>query len=135
MVDVKYYMLQVYNIVIYIFFFFWSIPNSLTIPPPPFPPDNHKFVLWVCESVKLLLFFNIYLFILAVPGLSYDTWGLHCSLQTLTCSMQTLSCGMHVGFSSPTRDWTQAPCIGSMESYPLDHQGSLNTCCLVSTGP
>ena len=31
---------------------------------------------------------------------------------------------MHAGSSSPTRDRTQAPCIGSMESYPLDHQGS-----------
>ena len=31
---------------------------------------------------------------------------------------------MHVGSSSPTRDRTWAPCIGSMESYPLDHQGS-----------
>ena len=25
--------------------------------------------------------------------------------------------------SSPTRDWTCAPCIGSMETSPLDHQG------------
>ena len=25
--------------------------------------------------------------------------------------------------SSPTRDWTHAPCIGSPESQPLDHQG------------
>ena len=35
-----------------------------------------------------------------------------------------LSCSMHVGSSSLTRDRTQAPCIGSVESYPLDHQGS-----------
>ena len=41
--------------------------------------------------------------------------------------MQTLSCGMHVGSSSLTRDQTQAPCIGSAESYPLDHQGSPKT--------
>ena len=26
--------------------------------------------------------------------------------------------------SSPTKDQTQAPCSGSMESQPLDHQGS-----------
>ena len=25
--------------------------------------------------------------------------------------------------SSFTRDWTQVPCSGSMESYPLDRQG------------
>ena len=31
---------------------------------------------------------------------------------------------MHVGSSSLTRDRTQAVCIGSMESYPLHHQGS-----------
>ena len=42
----------------------------------------------------------------------------------LGCGMQTLSCGMHAGSSSLTRDQTQAPCIGSVESYPLDHQGS-----------
>ena len=38
--------------------------------------------------------------------------------------MQTLSCGMHAGSSSLIRDQTQAPCIGSVNSYPLDHQGS-----------
>ena len=38
--------------------------------------------------------------------------------------MQTLSCSMHVGSSSLTRDRTQAPCIGSAKSYPLDHQRS-----------
>ena len=38
--------------------------------------------------------------------------------------MGTLSCGMHVGSSTPTRNATRAPCIGSVESYPLDHQGS-----------
>ena len=26
--------------------------------------------------------------------------------------------------SSQTRDWTHAPCSGSAESYPLDHQGN-----------
>ena len=26
--------------------------------------------------------------------------------------------------SSPTRDWTCAPCIGSSQSQPVDHQGS-----------
>ena len=36
----------------------------------------------------------------------------------------TLSCGMRAGSSSPTRDQTQAPCIASVESYPLAHQGS-----------
>ena len=47
-----------------------------------------------------------------------------CGMWTLTCGMQILSCGMHVGSSSLTRDQTQAPCIGSVESYPLGDQGS-----------
>ena len=41
-----------------------------------------------------------------------------------SCGMQTLSCSMHVESSSPTRDGTRAPCIGSAESYPLDRQGN-----------
>ena len=56
----------------------------------------------------------IYLFILAVLG--HGTWD-------LSCGMQTLSWSMHAGSSSLTRDRTWAPCTGSMESYPLDHQG------------
>ena len=39
--------------------------------------------------------------VVAVFGLSWCIWDLHYS----------------------TRDWTQGPCIGSVESYPLDHQG------------
>ena len=30
----------------------------------------------------------------------------------------------HVGSSSLTKDQTQVPCIGSLVSYPLDHQGN-----------
>ena len=30
----------------------------------------------------------------------------------------------HVGSSSPNRIWTKAACIGSTESWPLDHLGS-----------
>ena len=42
----------------------------------------------------------------------------------LSCGLRTLSCGMHAGSSSLTTDRTWAPCIGSTESYPLDHQVS-----------
>ena len=60
------------------------------------------------------LFFkkNVYLFIFIVsaPGLSCGAWDLRW--------------GVHAGSSSPSRDRTWTPCIGSMESYPLDHQGS-----------
>ena len=60
-----------------------------------------------------------------MPGLHCSMWDLlvvACGL--LSCGMWTLSCGMHVGSSSPTRGGTRPPCIGSVESYPLDHQGS-----------
>ena len=42
----------------------------------------------------------------------------------LSCGMWTLSSSMHVGSSSLTRDQTRTPCTGSVESYPLRHQGS-----------
>ena len=42
----------------------------------------------------------------------------------LSCVMRTLTCSTHVGSSFLTRDRTRAPCIGSVESYPLRHQGS-----------
>ena len=38
-----------------------------------------------------------------------------------------------MGSSSPTRDGTQAPCIGSTESQPLDHQGSPPESFLISS--
>ena len=31
-----------------------SIPISQSIPPPPFPYGNHKFFLYVCDSVSVL---------------------------------------------------------------------------------
>ena len=96
------------------------IPNSQSVPPPPFfPLGNHKSVLYVCESVSvsLSLFFLIWL-----------CWVLVAAGGPLSCGMRTISCSTHAGSSSPTRDRTWAPCIGSAESYPLDHQGSLPTC-------
>ena len=44
-----------------------------------------------------------------------------CRLPSLSCGLQNFS--WHVGSKSLTRDQTQAPCIGSMGSEPLDHQG------------
>ena len=41
----------------------------------------------------------------------------------LICGMQDLQL-WHVGSSSLTRDRTWAPCIGSIEFLPLDHQGN-----------
>ena len=44
--------------------------------------------------------------------------------RVLVAAGTLLSCGMRVGSSSLTRDPTRAPCTGSVESCPLDHQGS-----------
>ena len=63
------------------------------------------------------LFFNFYLLIWLCQVL-VEAGGL------LSCGTWTLSCSMHVGSSSLSRDWTRAPCIGSVESQPLCHQGS-----------
>ena len=41
----------------------------------------------------------------------------------ILCKLQHANSLLQVGSSSLTRDWTQAPCIGSRE--PLNHQGSL----------
>ena len=73
------------------------------------------------------IFKHICLFILAVLGLSCGTRDLH-------CGMRTLSCGMHAGSSCLTRDRTWAPWIGSVESSPLDHQGSPLTLFLKDLG-
>ena len=86
--------------------------------------------LWRNVCSDLCPFLKI--FILAVLGLSCGTQDLPWGTQDLlvvtcglfSCGMQTLSCGMHAGSSSLTRDRTQAPCIESAESYPLDPQGS-----------
>ena len=73
---------------------------------------------------NFFLIFIYLLFISAVLGLSCGTRDPHCGMWAPICGMRALSCGMHVGSSSPTRDRTQAPRIGSAESPPLGHQGS-----------
>ena len=84
-----------------------------------------KGVWKLCTNIIFFLIFIYLIFILAAPGLSCGMWDLLVAAGSLlSCSMSTLSCGMHVGSSSLTRDRTWAPCTGSMESYPLDYQGS-----------
>ena len=58
---------------------------------------------------KIVSFFPKYFIYLAALGLSCSIW---------VFSWQ------HVESSFQTRYWTQAPCIGSSNSYLLDHQGS-----------
>ena len=67
----------------------------------------------VFNTVLFLSFFlNVYLF----------TWL--CQIIVTACDLLVLH---HEGSSSLARDQTQAPCIGSAESQPLDHQEVPNT--------
>ena len=79
------------------------------------------------HNTVVVVVFNIYSFILAALGLSCGMQDLCCGMwDPLVAACGLLSCCMHAGSSSLTRDRTQTPCIGSTESYPLDHQGSPN---------
>ena len=64
-------------------------------------------------------FFKVFiLFYPSAPGLSCSTWDLRSSLQH--AGSLAVACGIP---SSLTRNGTQAPCIRSVQSQPLDHQG------------
>ena len=67
--------------------------------------------------VALFSFFPQCLFIWALLHLS-------CSSGCLLQQCGLVSCSICVGSNSPFRDRTQAPCIGRVKSYPLDHQGT-----------
>ena len=95
---------------------------------PSVPPNT-------ADVLVLLFFFFLKIYLSIYFGCSRSQlWHTGSSLwhvgsstaahRIFSCGMRTFSCGMHVGSSSQTRDQTQAPCTGSMESYPLDHQGS-----------
>ena len=71
---------------------------------------------WTAREVPVIFFFLIFIYLLFLY-LFWLRW-------VLVEAGGLLSCGVHVGSSSLSRDWTQAPCIVSVESYPLDHQGS-----------
>ena len=69
----------------------------------------------ILKAIYLIWFFSIFILLY---------WVLLVAGGLLSCGMQTPSCSMHVGSSSLTRDRTWAPCVGSVEYYPLCHQGS-----------
>ena len=57
------------------------------------------------------------------------TFDLYCGMRDLffsSCGVKILSCSLWDLVL--TRDETQAPCIGSLESQPQDHQGSPDKC-------
>lgn len=56
---------------------------------------------------------EIFIWLHWVSEAAHRSWLLHSGSQL-----------WHAGSSSPVRTRTQPPCIGSSESYPLEHQGS-----------
>ena len=76
------------------------------------------------QPVALLFLIFIHLY-LAAPGLSCRSQDLcpHCSMWDLRLWPMNSQL-QHMASSSLPRDGTWAPCIGSVESCPLDHQGN-----------
>ena len=105
---------------------FYGIKETFFCRVPRFPSTFHSlsclqgftytlplFPSLFSRQILLILFF----FFLASPGISCVTQDL--SLRHANSQLQ------HVGSISLTRDRTQAPCVGSVKSQPLGHQGSL----------
>ena len=66
--------------------------------------------LFVCLIIAILVGVKWYLIVcVCVFFFFWLCW-------VLVVAHGIFSCGLHVGSSSLTRDWTQAPCIGSTES-------------------
>ena len=93
-------------------------------PLPHFPPSPSEMISFLNFMLIILLVFffkNLFIYLLLFFWLR-RVLVVACGIFIVACVL--LSCGMRVGSSSPTRDRTWAPCIVSVESYPLDHQGS-----------
>ena len=73
-------------------------------------------------ALLFLIFIHLYL---AAPGLSCGSQDLcpHCSMWDLRLWPMNSQL-QHTASSSLNRDGTWAPCIGSVESWPLDHPGN-----------
>ena len=85
-----------------------------------FDYHNYSFnILKIYFKILTILFLKIFIYLFI-----WLCQVLVAACRIFSCGMRTPSCGMHAGSSSLTRDRTQAPCTGSMDSYPLDHQGS-----------
>ena len=78
----------------------------------------HTAVLFIFIFLIFIYLFWLHRALVAARGIFIAACGL-------------LSCSMYVGSSFLTRDRTQAPCTGSTESYPLDHQESPHTAVLI----
>ena len=72
-----------------------SMLFSQIIPPSPCPTESKSLCVFCCLAYRVIIVLLFYFATL---------YGMR-------------------NLSSPTRDWTCAPCSGSMESWPLDYQG------------
>jgi len=119
----------------------WQLSSKLQIR-LPFDPEIPLLGIYWCWLLVFLSFFKKNFYLLIWPH-----WVLVAECRTISCGLWTLSCDIWDGGAwwatvhgsqrvrhdwatslslslSLTRDGTWAPCIGSLESWPLDHQGS-----------
>ena len=85
------------------------LPCSPSLLRYPTAPENHP-------STFLYKKNYIFTWLHQILVTAWEIFTLHCGIQDLQLQ--------HVGSSSQTMDRTQAPCLGSLESYLLDHQGN-----------
>ena len=83
---------------------------------------NRETNYWGREEPLTYVFIFDYLFDCAILVVALGIFDRHCNMQGLWLRHANSQL-QHVGSSSLTRDRTLAPCIGSLESQPLDHQG------------
>ena len=96
--------------------------SIIQYPQIDYQPVSLLALRWFCIGHGRFPHFFFFFFNLLIY---FGCAGLGCSMwELLVAVCGLLSCSMHVGSSSLARNRTWAPCIGSMESYPLDHQGS-----------
>ena len=85
--------------------------------------DDGSFYRDFLQCWDLLFFFLIFIYLYGCAGsqLQHARSIFLVACRIFSCGMQDL---VHwVGSSSPTRDWTRAPCTGSSKCYPLEIPG------------
>ena len=98
------------------------IKNGHYLPPPPSDTLFLLSALWLCFTrliqgvLQLDFFFFMCLFGCTGLVAALGIFDLHCSMRNIWLS--------HVAPSSLIRNQTQAPCTESLDSQPLDQQGS-----------
>ena len=103
-----------------LFFFFWllCVACKISVPHPRIEPGPAAVKAWSPnhQTTREFLPDSFYLFIH-----SYKIFIWLCQLLVVACGSFVVACGIQF----LTRDQNQPSYVGSMESQPLDHQGSL----------